>query len=573
MAASFGPLCVASSAGWGPPPAADFATGKTGWASLPLQDLDLGELGRNPIGRIARVCDFTIAGQKYQEQRAAKGKGKKSQLLAPTAKDSEGFSLVDNRTATHKPIGKSRGKTSKGKGKAVLANYQEGILGQKQRYVPAADGKGKGKFNNKKGKGKGRSQTFTSFKEWSVDTQADWDVKREIQLSALSKLQVDAREVTFEDLVWCGKLHNYNKDYDRVSSKNERAIRRFEDLNFWNITTSEDPSLPDYLQSDEDCTVIATDHVLAVLISAIRSVYSWDIVVTKLHNKLIFDKRDGSQIDFLTVNETAREPPSHENTESINSPLKLGQEASCINQNFSQMMLDQNSEPEYMERQNPFGEETDGDLAASGAYRYRKVTLPGNPKDEVAYKQNPISMIIRTEVSCKMPGEGGSLCTVKALNEFDPKPNYAWRSALESQRGAVLANELKNNAFKLGRWTAQAILSGCDVMKIGYVSRKSPQDSWNHALLGVQTYQTSDFAEQIGMTRNNAFGILRTIIDEVLGYEDGKYLIMKDPMKAVMRIYAIDWDTFAEDDEDDEEPEEEDDQEIDEDGNIVPRQD
>ena len=35
------------------------------------------------------------------------------------------------------------------------------------------------------------------------------------------------------------------------------------------------------------------------------------------------------------------------------------------------------------------------------------------------------------------------------------------------QRGAVLANELKNNANKLGKWTVQAILAGADNLKFG----------------------------------------------------------------------------------------------------------
>ena len=37
--------------------------------------------------------------------------------------------------------------------------------------------------------------------------------------------------------------------------------------------------------------------------ACLRSVYSWDLVITKLSNKLVIDKRDGSQIDFLSVNE------------------------------------------------------------------------------------------------------------------------------------------------------------------------------------------------------------------------------------------------------------------------------
>ena len=44
-----------------------------------------------------------------------------------------------------------------------------------------------------------------------------------------------------------------------------------------------------------------------------------------------------------------------------------------------------------------------------------------------------------------------------ALNEIDAKlvGGVVWRSKLESQRGAVLATELKNNSNKLAKWTLQ----------------------------------------------------------------------------------------------------------------------
>ena len=42
-----------------------------------------------------------------------------------------------------------------------------------------------------------------------------------------------------------------------------------------------------------------------------------------------------------------------------------------------------------------------------------------------------------------------------------------WRQKLDSQRGAVLANELKNNSCKLAKWTVQAILAHSDQMKFG----------------------------------------------------------------------------------------------------------
>jgi translation initiation factor 3 subunit D len=35
-----------------------------------------------------------------------------------------------------------------------------------------------------------------------------------------------------------------------------------------------------------------------------------------------------------------------------------------------------------------------------------------------------------------------------------------WKQKLESQLGAVLASEMKNNTNKLARWTAEAMLNG-----------------------------------------------------------------------------------------------------------------
>jgi len=558
-----------------------------GWGPLPGGEADtLGEfsfafehLEKYPIQRVGRICDFTLSGQRFAEQRAAKGKGMKgkgkslkgTQPLAP-GQDDQGFSLVDSKPLPGRTFGRGRSNfgRGKGKGRGIAVNYQEGILGQKQKPFFQAD------QNQMKGKGKGRGKGqqrrgVPSFKEWSVPTKTEWTMMREIMLFELSKLQIDAQGVKHEDIVWCGQLHNYNRDFDRITVRTERPMRRFEDLKFFCVSTSDDPILQESLQTDPSVTVIATDHVLACLIAASRSVYSWDIVITKISNKLIFDKRDGSQIDFLSVNETSNEPPNNDDPNSMNSPLKLSEEAGCINQNFSQMVLDYQTEAVEMERGNPFEDEDEG-RAASGAYRYRKITLPGNPKGDTDFKQAPVSMIVRTEVNCKMPTDN-SLISVKSLNEYDPKPNTSWRKIIETQRGSVLATELKNNAFKLGRWTAQAILAGCDVMKIGYATRVRPNDPWSHSILGVQSYFMDRFPDQIGMSRNNVYGILRNTIDVVMDWPDGKYLLMKDPTKTVMRFYDLPWEEFEEDQEGDgEEEAEEDQEELDEDGNVAPPQ-
>ena len=61
-----------------------------------------------------------------------------------------------------------------------------------------------------------------------------------------------------------------------------------------------------------------------------------------------------------------------------------------------------------------------------------------------------------------------------------------WRQKMENQRGAVLATELKNNANKLAKWTAAALISGADMIKLGYVSRVHMRDNFHHAVLGTQ---------------------------------------------------------------------------------------
>lgn len=61
------------------------------------------------------------------------------------------------------------------------------------------------------------------------------------------------------------------------------------------------------------------------------------------------------------------------------------------------------------------------------------------------------------------------MTVVQTLNEWDSRVSggVEWRQKLDSQRGAVLANELKCNASKLAKWTCQALLAGSDQIKFG----------------------------------------------------------------------------------------------------------
>lgn len=69
-----------------------------------------------------------------------------------------------------------------------------------------------------------------------------------------------------------------------------------------------------------------------------------------------------------------------------------------------------------------------------------------------------------------------------------------------------------------------------------YVSRYHVKDSARHVILGTQQFKPNEFASQINLSMENAWGILRCVIDICRKLDEGKYLILKDPNK-VSRLF------------------------------------
>lgn len=174
----------------------------------------------------------------------------------------------------------------------------------------------------------------------SLTVGPDWEAVEEFDLAQLNKLLANPPAV--EDLAWCGHLDLYDDAYEKITTKSARALRRSENKSFYSVTSSEDPVLERYAV-DEGGEVFATDSILAQLMAAPRSVYSWDIIAQKVGGIIFLDKRDDSNFDLLTVSETAPEPPIvSDEIDEINHPERLALEATAINQNFSQQILTEN---------------------------------------------------------------------------------------------------------------------------------------------------------------------------------------------------------------------------------------
>ena len=77
-----------------------------------------------------------------------------------------------------------------------------------------------------------------------------------------------------------------------------------------------------------------------------------------------------------------------------------------------------------------------------------------------------------------------------------------------------------------------------------FVSRANPRSPSDHVVLGVLGYKPRDFAAQMNLNLANGWGVVRTIVDMVLKMTDGKYVLVKDPNKSVLRLYQVPDDTF-----------------------------
>lgn len=521
-----------------------------GWGpnNLPERFKDLPYQKFSKSDRIGKIADWTSASHmekknyKYQPQFSVVS----GQYSYFHDEDESQFTLVDQskaiKTSYQKKIRSIQSKNSR------RQQYQQF---QFQKQQPAAtlklnkQQKIQEKIKQtKKQKGflhkNDRNQNNTKIREPSVQVKEDWVVTEEIDFSRLSKLSLPLAEEPV-DLKLCGSLEYYNRVFDRINTKTisaagENKLKRLNRV-YHKVTTTDDPIIRQLSKTEGN--VFATDSIISTLMCCSRSVYPWDIVVSKVGGKIFLDKRDESEFDLLTVSETSTEPPQDDD-KHINSPHNLALEATYINHNLSQQVLIRNGERVAFPEPNPFVEKNMEGEVASVAYRYRKWDLG-----------DKINLIIRSEVDAASIGSNDEkmYLNVKALNEWETKPNMDWRSKLDSQPGAVLAAEIKNNGCKLAKWTVCSILSGADQIKFGFVSRVNMRATDKHVILGMQQFKPHEFASQIALNMDNSWGVVRCIIDVMMKHEDGKYLIMKDPNKTIIRIYHIPDNTFSDDDE------------------------
>ncbi|GAA6043996.1 hypothetical protein JCM8097_000182 [Rhodosporidiobolus ruineniae] len=427
------------------------------------------------------------------------------------------------------------------------ARGQQGQRGQQQQGGRFQQGR-PGQQGGRGGYGRWQDQRV---RDASVAIGNDWQPLEEIEFSRLNKLRLDVDIDEAETLSQHGFLYEYDRTYDRVNTKNEKPLQIVDRVRY-NPSTSDDPVIQELAAKDR-AQIFVTDTILSMIMTAQRSVNPWDIILTREGDKLFLDKREGGPFDYPSVNENAADPPAENEKDTLNSPSALSLEATYVNQNFAfQVVREDPSARVELDHPNPFYQaELESEPLASCGFRYRKFDLSITEDEDV-------QLVVRTEVDAYTKAnqnEEPAYISIKTLNEFDSRAQGSggapdWRTKLDSQRGAVVATEMKNNSSKLARWAVQSILAGAEQMKMGYVSRANPRDASRHTILGSQWYKPRDFAGQMNVNLANGWGIVRTVADLALKQPEGKYVLLKDPNKPLIRLYRVPLDAFdpAEDD-------------------------
>jgi translation initiation factor 3 subunit D len=144
----------------------------------------------------------------------------------------------------------------------------------------------------------------------------------------------------------------------------------------------------------------------------------------------------------------------------------------------------------------------------------------------------------------------GIASTVNEAGEKEKSIKYSniyamnqWRitkkgwSSIDSDKTAILSQELTDNANRVSKWAFQSMLAGADNMKIVFVTRQKLMNNEKHQILGTSTISTQKFIDLISYKLDECWSNVKYVVDYFEKQEDGEYIIIRDPIKSSLKIY------------------------------------
>ncbi|KGG51258.1 subunit D of eukaryotic translation initiation factor 3 [Mitosporidium daphniae] len=397
----------------------------------------------------------------------------------------------------------------------------------------------------------------------TLNPSTNWSLICEIDLSPLVKLLPssvytataaatttllggDSLKGLGETLQEDGNVRSFDKSYNKLSSKTSKSLQipaqrrsnlfddppkipKIHSLS----TTSLDP------MSDSDTGhVFATDAILALLMISPRSFYPWDLVArVDSRGRIIFDARNPAVLasSLYSVNETSSDATLHPEERRVRF-----EEAFLINESFRDQVLKKEAHP--IASPGAMDEDMSDNSTDLGAVRYRRFPLGDN-----------LFLVCRSTVDGVVKiQDSEATVSLFALNEYYPlsgntsgsgsgSSSGGLFSRLDSQKGAVLGHEMKNNGSKLAKWALQALLADTDYIKVGFITRTPGKDKNRYDIVGISQWNPEDFATHTAnVTLAGGLAVLKAIVDRLRVLPAGSYVLHKEHInKHIVRIYEL----------------------------------
>lgn len=308
----------------------------------------------------------------------------------------------------------------------------------------------------------------------------------------------------------------YDYKWDRCTTKKPKVLKTFDGTTF-NSNLFEDNVMMELIEN-EVANVYTTEEVAAVLMSATKSNYSWDLVIKVYGDVIFIDKRDEDKetniLNMHTVCETSVENQPEQNN-TINGIRPLMKEATRINKAWLHYCSHDDITTQYKyEDENPFIE-TPEQVATRHGYVY-KVWKIQDEDEEAGKKERKICIrcAVHTHTGKIKPDGEKQTQNVYALNEHDLERTQ-WRTKVENGVVSCLTREISDNSFKVSRWLMQALLAEVDLVKFAFVTRKDMNDNKKHVVLTTHQVQTTSWAQQMNVSMEKNWSILKYLANEI----------------------------------------------------------
>ncbi|AAZ11995.1 eukaryotic translation initiation factor 3 subunit 7-like protein [Trypanosoma brucei brucei TREU927] len=386
----------------------------------------------------------------------------------------------------------------------------------------------------------------------TVKVPSDAVILEQFRQAELAKMPNLTSLPTVSDISQHNRPPVYKNEMDKASCKapiplNEKETK----VDFTRSDSFTDNVLRGILKSEPPGTypiVVATDEVLALLMTCSRSVYSWHLHFYRVGRFYFISKVDGCNVEKQWVDETAdvSRVPSETEVVETDRTSSLEAESSKVN-NFFVAQSCTAARYQMDCEKSPFPGKH------PRLYRYRRFVMHADTKDRY-------DLIVRCEVDAM---QGDKHIRLFGLLEHCIKgEENDWRKMLASQTATCISEEYRRNAQKMARWIALCHLSGAH-MKIGFISRcrkgAGVFDPLRHEVLATFTNDPSPLAAQLGIKVANMWTVADTIITAFVQSDFSEAALVKRSGDTSILLVEKCEEEFYEEEEDEEDDDEEDD--------------